>query len=196
MLLAVEKKAVGIIAVADTLRPDAKDAIDALHRADIATLIITGDNWRTARAIGVQLGIAEKNILAEVLPQDKAREVKKLQESGRRVAFVGDGINDAPALTQSDLGIAMGSGTDIAIEAGSIVLMQGSPLKALEAIRLSRVTFGTIKQNLFWAFFYNIAALPLAAFGLLNPMIAAAAMAFSSVSVVANSLRIKRTRLL
>jgi P-type Cu+ transporter len=184
---------IGIIAIADKLKSDARSAIEALHAEGISTAMITGDNTKTARAIADQIGIDE--VLAEVLPQDKAERVRRLQTQGRRVAFVGDGINDAPALAQADLGIAIGTGTDIAIEAGNIVLVKGSPLKVIEALRLSRLTFRTIKQNLFWAFFYNIAAIPLAALGFLNPMIAAGAMAISSVSVVGNSLRIRRQKL-
>ncbi|MBI2443862.1 MAG: heavy metal translocating P-type ATPase [Candidatus Magasanikbacteria bacterium] len=180
----------GLIAVADTPKSDAGEAVAKLKGMGVEPILMTGDNARTARAVGEALGF--KTILAEVLPADKARQVQQLQAKGQRVAFVGDGINDAPALTQADLGVALGTGTDIAIEAGSIVLVKGSPLKAVEAIILSRATFRIIKQNLFWAFFYNAAALPLAAFGLLNPLIAAAAMAFSSVSVVGNSLRLRR----
>jgi len=195
-VIAVSKdnQIIGILAIADSLKEDAKEVVGKLGSIGIETIMITGDNKRTAEAIARQLGI--EKVFAEVLPQDKAENVKALQQKGLKVAFVGDGINDAPALAQSNLGIAVGTGTDIAIEAGDIVLVKGSPLKAIEALLLSRLTFKTIKQNMFWAFFYNIVALPLAAFGLLNPMIAAGAMAFSSVSVVGNSLRIKRQKIL
>jgi P-type Cu+ transporter len=191
--LAGDGMLIGLIAVADTLKDDAKAAVERLHAEHIETVMITGDNLKTAQAIAAQIGVGR--VLAEVLPQDKAEQVRLLQAQGRRVAFVGDGINDAPALAQADLGIAMGTGTDIAIEAGNIVLVKGHPLKVVEALNLSRLTFKTIRQNLFWAFFYNVAAIPLAAFGLLNPMVAAGAMAISSVSVVGNSLRIKRQKL-
>ncbi len=187
------KKLIGLIAIADTLKPDAKEAIVKLKAMGISSVMISGDNQRTARAIAKDAGI--NTVLAEVLPQDKASEVKKLQAQGKKVAFVGDGINDAPALVQADLGIAVGTGTDIAIESGELVLVKGSPLKVVQAIQLSQKTFKTIKQNLFWAFFYNIAAIPLAALGLLNPMLAGAAMAFSSFSVVGNSLRIKNNKI-
>jgi len=191
--VAYDRELVGVIAVADSLKEGARAAIEHLRAEGIETVMITGDNRRTAEAIAKEIGI--DRVFAEVLPQDKAKQVGELQKNGQRVAFVGDGINDAPALVQADLGIAIGTGTDIAIEAGNIVLVKGHPLKVIEALRLSRLTFKTIKQNMFWAFFYNVAAIPLAALGLLNPMIAAAAMAGSSLTVVGNSLRIKRQKL-
>ncbi len=180
----------GVLAVADTVRETSARAISQLSAEGAAAMMITGDNSITAEAIGHQVGITD--IVAEVLPGDKAAEVVALQRSGRTVAFVGDGINDAPALTAADLGMAVGSGTDVAIEAGGIVLVSGDPRLAVTALRLAKATFRTIRQNLGWAFGYNTAAIPLAAAGLLNPMIAAAAMAFSSVSVVTNSLRLRR----
>ncbi|MBX9775039.1 MAG: heavy metal translocating P-type ATPase [Xanthobacteraceae bacterium] len=183
----------GLVSISDAVKRDAAEAIARLHAENIETVLITGDNRRTATALAATIGI--KRIFAEVLPHEKAEQVGRLQAEGNRVAFVGDGINDAPALAKADLGIAMGTGTDVAIEAGNIVLVKGHPMKVIEALTLSRATFRTIKQNLFWAFFYNVAALPLAAFGLLNPMVAAAAMALSSVSVVGNSLRIRRLRI-
>ena len=180
----------GVLAVADTVRETAAGAVSQLKADGAGAAMITGDNQVTAEAIGQQVGISD--IVAEVLPGDKADEVVALQKSGSTVAFVGDGINDAPALTAADLGMAVGSGTDVAIEAGDIVLVSGDPRLAVTALRLAKATFRTIRQNLGWAFGYNTAAIPLAAAGLLNPMIAAAAMAFSSVSVVTNSLRLRR----
>ncbi len=190
--VARDNEPVGLVAIADTLKEDAREAIAALKKQGIETVMITGDNLRTAQAIGAQVGI--DTIFAEVMPEDKVEKVKEMQKKGKRVAFVGDGINDAPALAQADLGIAIGTGTDIAIEAGNIVLVKGRPARVVDGLALARLTFRTIKQNLFWAFFYNAAAIPLAALGLLNPIIAAAAMAFSSVSVVGNSVRIKRKK--
>ena len=193
MAVAQNGELIGTLAVADTLKEDAQAAIERLRVAGMQTFMVTGDNRRTADAIGKQLGIDV--VLAEVLPFTKAGQVRALQEQGRHVAFVGDGINDSPALVQADLGIAIGTGTDVAIEAGNVVLVKGHPLKVVEALALSRLTFRTIKQNLFWAFFYNVAAIPLAALGLLNPMVAAGAMAVSSLTVVGNSLRIRRQKL-
>ncbi|MBU1227150.1 MAG: heavy metal translocating P-type ATPase [Actinobacteria bacterium] len=178
------------LGVADTLRATAAGAVGSLREMGAEVAMITGDNRVTAEAIAAQVGIT--SVMAEVLPGDKAAEVARLQSEGHRVAFVGDGVNDAPALTAADLGMAVGSGTDIAIEAGDVVLMSGDPALAATGLRLADATFRTIRQNLFWAFGYNTAAIPLAAAGMLDPMIAAAAMALSSVSVVGNSLRLRR----
>jgi copper-transporting P-type ATPase V len=180
----------GVMGIADTLRAEASSAVLALTRAGIDTYMITGDNRETARAIALEASIS--NVISEVLPEDKASRVAELQESGSVVAFVGDGINDAPALVQADLGIAVGSGTEVAVESGDVVLLNGDPALVPTTVELAGETFKTIKQNLFWAFAYNTAAIPLAALGFLNPMIAAGAMAFSSVSVVLNALRLRR----
>jgi Cu+-exporting ATPase len=190
--LAIDRTVVATFQIADAPRPTAKGAVAELRRIGLEVVMITGDHTDTAQAIAAELGIEQ--VEAEVLPDRKLEIVKEWQQKGKRVAFVGDGINDAPALTQADLGIAVGSGTDIAIEAGQIVLVGGGPEKVVASIKLARATYRGIIQNLFWAFFYNVAAIPLAALGLLNPIIAAGAMAFSSVSVVLNSLRIKRAR--
>ena len=180
----------GVVSVADTVRETSAEAIDALHKENVSTVMLTGDSRQTAEAIAAMIGIDE--VVAEVMPGEKSDAVAKMQAEGHVVAFVGDGINDAPALTVADLGMAVGSGTDVAIEAGDVVLMSSDPVTSVTAIRLARKTFTTIKQNLFWAFAYNTAAIPLAALGFLNPMIAAAAMAFSSVSVVTNSVRLRK----
>ncbi|MBD0671539.1 heavy metal translocating P-type ATPase [Streptomyces sp. CBMA156] len=183
-----------VLEVADAVKPTSAEAIGKLRALGLTPVLLTGDNKLVAEAVAAEVGIAPEHVIAEVMPQDKVETVKRLQAEGKVVAMVGDGVNDAAALAQADLGLAMGTGTDAAIEAGDLTLVRGDLLAAADAIRLSRRTLGTIKSNLFWAFGYNVAALPLAAAGLLNPMIAGAAMAFSSVFVVGNSLRLRRFR--
>lgn len=193
MLASIDGEYAGMVAVSDTVKETSKRAIQRLKNMGIEVIMLTGDNERTAKAIGGEVGVNQ--VIAEVLPEQKAEEIKKLQGAGKKVAMVGDGINDAPALAVSDIGMAIGTGTDVAIEAADVTLIRGDLNSIADAILMSRKTMRNIKQNLFWAFAYNTIGIPIAAAGFLAPWVAGAAMAFSSVSVVLNALRLQRVKL-
>ena len=193
MLISVDNELRGVVAVADTVKDTAQQAIQKLHELGIEVAMLTGDNKRTAQAIAKQVGI--DTIIAEVLPEEKASKVAEIQSEGKKVAMVGDGVNDAPALVKADIGIAIGTGTEVAIEAADITILGGDLLLIPKAIKASKSTIRNIRQNLFWAFGYNVAGIPIAAIGLLAPWVAGAAMALSSLSVVTNALRLKRMKL-
>ncbi len=194
VIVAEEEAVIGLVAVADTVKPDSKDAVAAMHKLGLRVAMLTGDNEPAAKAVADAVGIDE--VHAGVLPEGKVDEIRGLQKRfGEHIAMIGDGINDAPALKQANVGIAIGAGADVAIESADVTLVKGDLPKAVEAIHLSRATFRKIVQNLFWAFFYNVAAIPIAAIGLLHPMIGVIAMTTSSLSVIGNSLLLKRTRL-
>jgi Cu+-exporting ATPase len=205
MVVGVEQAVAGLIAVGDSVKPEARDAVAELRRQHIKVVMLTGDTIQTARSIAAQVQLDE--VIAEVRPEAKSQRVKELQQEGRLVGMVGDGINDAPALAQADVGMAIGTGTDVAIEAGDVILASGNLLGVPRAVHLSRATMRTVRQNLFWAFFYNIILIPVAAGALypvaslplflrqLHPILAALAMAFSSITVVSNSLRLYRAKI-
>jgi Cu+-exporting ATPase len=205
MMVVVDKKLAGLIAVADTVKTESKGAISELHQQNLKVVMLTGDNTQTARAIASEVDIDE--IVAEVRPEEKSNKIKELQKNGQKVGMVGDGVNDAPALAQADVGLAIGTGTDVAIESGDVILSSGNLNGVSRAINVSRATMRTVRQNLFWAFFYNIALIPVAAGVLysfeflpvfirqLHPILAALAMALSSITVVSNSLLLYKTRI-
>lgn len=193
--MAVDGEVIGVVAVADTVKPESREAVEALGDRGIETWMITGDNEKTARAIADEVGIDPDRVMAGVLPEDKIQKVRELQEKGHNVAMVGDGINDAPALKQANVGVAIGTGTDIAIQSSDVSLVRGSLDALVDAFTLSERIFGKIRQNLFWAFIYNLLAIPVAFFGLLHPVIAVVAMFTSSLSVITNSSRLSRMKL-